>query len=359
MKDAHREKLRQLPRERKLYLLQQNQHIKENKTDNSSALRKNMPTSNSSTSLFPPKAFRQKSAIKRSDTSSRSLFNGKSGNSSKQDLSSSRLSLASSFATNNSSTEDLFYFMEDGASAPPTPNSVASADASAFFSSYQNNASKEDLNVPPSPRATSSARLSKRKPSLPDTSVKAVSAAVKENETTTSNTASPNTPTPSQQSAGDKRAATYKFARQNLSETVAFDSINRSKVGSMILEFDALAQDSTASDESAAWLLLDNKTLPRQNSIALHNNSSRYHHPSLNHLFPSAGTSPPSHHPTMPRSESSTSLLANSYAYQSLTRKDGSRLASLSTTVSSTVDEKRSSRDRNSPYYYVERLRSR
>ncbi|CAO3656565.1 unnamed protein product [Mucor hiemalis] len=59
MKDGHREKLRQLPKERKLYLLQQNQHIKENRVVDS-ALRKSMPTSNSSTSLFPPKALRQK-----------------------------------------------------------------------------------------------------------------------------------------------------------------------------------------------------------------------------------------------------------------------------------------------------------
>ncbi|KAG2202930.1 hypothetical protein INT47_008962, partial [Mucor saturninus] len=149
----------------------------------------------------------------------------------------------------------------------------------------------------------------------------------------------------------DKRAATYKFARRNLSETI---NNNRSKVGSMILEFDAIAhklEDKTA-DESATWLLLDNNTLPRHynNSIQQLNT---HHHPSVSHLFPqinnAAKTTP---------DNSSSSLVANSLAYRSLSRKDGSRLASLVPTTTPEESIKRG-RDRNSPYYYVERLRSR
>lgn len=345
MKDGHREKLRQLPKERKLYLLQQNQHIKENRVVDS-ALRKSMPTSNSSTSLFPPKALRQKSAMKRSETSSRLLFNNNNSNNNnngkhiKMDTSSSFQSLSSAQS-------------EDSTSRDKTPNSLSDSNG-------PNDNSIQEANYiqsSPSPTTTSKAKVNKKKSVILGTNSNDLSA-------------SPTTPTPSNEekasntlqppksSPVDRRAATYKYARRNLTSTV---NSNRSKVGSMILEFDALAHklEDTTSDESTAWLLLDNKTLPRHynnNSIQQLNNS--HHHPSLNHLFPSTSNKPP--YPSPGTESVSSSLLTNSYAYQSLTRKDGSRLASIagSTSTTPTIDEKRG-RDRNSPYYYVERLRSR
>ncbi|KAI9344424.1 hypothetical protein BD770DRAFT_329006 [Pilaira anomala] len=150
----------------------------------------------------------------------------------------------------------------------------------------------------------------------------------------------------------DKRAATYKYARRNLSEAL---NNNRSKVGSMILEFDALAHklEDTASDESTAWLLLDNKTLPRNYNGSIQQLNSR-HHPSASHLFPSISQNKP----TPTQETTSSSLLTNSYAYQSLSKKDGSRLSTIMTPATADEGIKRG-RDRNSPYYYVERLRSR
>lgn len=345
MKDGHREKLRQLPKERKLYLLQQNQHIKENRVVDS-ALRKSMPTSNSSTSLFPPKALRQKTAMKRSETSSRLLFNNSnSGNNNngkqiKMDTSSSYQSLSSAQS-------------EDSTSRDKTPKSLSDS------SGQNDNLTQEAIYTHslPSPTTTTKAKVNKKKSGILITNSDNLSG-------------SPTTPTSSNEeevgsnpqspkaSPVDRRAATYKYARRNLSSTV---TSNRSKVGSMILEFDALAHklEDTTSDESTAWLLLDNKTLPRHynnNSIQQLNNS--HHHPSLNHLFPSTSNKPP--FPSPGNESASSSLLTNSYAYQSLTRKDGSRLASIAGSTSTTpiIDEKRG-RDRNSPYYYVERLRSR
>lgn len=312
MKDAHREKLRQLPRERKLYLLQQNQHIKENRSADSS-LRKSIPTSNSSSSLFPPKALRQKAAMKRSETSTRLLFNS-NGKAIKQlDTSTSHQSLSSSF---NSSSEDVssIYSVDEY-----TPNTLDS----------QNTNSQKEETEPVTPKVT------KKKSTL--------------NLPAESNLSPPEekeiTPV-------DKRAATYKFARRNLSEA---KNNNRSKVGSMILEFDAIAHklEDKTSDESATWLLLDNNTLPRHYNNNSIQQVNTHHHPSVNHLFPQLNNPAKS----TPDS-SSSSLVANSLAYRSLSRKDGSRLASLVPTTTPEESIKRG-RDRNSPYYYVERLRSR
>lgn len=307
MKDAHREKLRQLPRERKLYLLQQNQHIKENRTVDST-LRKSMPTSNSSSSLFPPKALRQKAAMKRSETSSRLLFNPKSIK--QLDSSTSHQSLASSLNSSGTDVSSISLFDEI------TPDSPSSDSQNSNF------AKSESSEEPP--------RIKKKKSGLP----------IKPEDTIDDANRSV-----------DKRAATYKYARGNLSETV---NNNRSKVGSMILEFDALAHklEDTTSDESNAWLLLDNKTLPRHYNNSIQQLNSR-HHPSVSHLFPSTSSKPP----VTPETTTS-SMVTNSYAYQSLSKKDGSRLASIIT--STTTDESiKRGRDRNSPYYYVERLRSR
>lgn len=312
MKDAHREKLRQLPRERKLYLLQQNQHIKENRSADSS-LRKSIPTSNSSSSLFPPKALRQKAAMKRSETSSRLLFNS-NGKAIKQlDTSVSHQSLSSSF---NSSSEDVSSIFSVDES---TPNSSDSQNA---------NSQKEEpeLVIP---------KMNKKRSALPIPAEATVASSEDDKEAPSDN----------------KRAATYKFARRNLSETI---NNNRSKVGSMILEFDAIAhklEDKTA-DESATWLLLDNNTLPRNYNSSIQQLNT-HHHPSVSHLFPQTNN------PAKPAQDtSSSSLVANSLAYRSLSRKDGSRLASLVTTPTPEESIKRG-RDRNSPYYYVERLRSR
>ncbi|KAF1806201.1 hypothetical protein FB192DRAFT_1316017 [Mucor lusitanicus] len=165
----------------------------------------------------------------------------------------------------------------------------------------------------------------------------------------------------------DKRAATYKYARKNLTSTIRS---NRSKVGSMVLEFDALANklEDTASDESAAWLLLDNKTLPRHYNMNTGTTRSNHinHHPSVSNLFPTASTTTintPSETTSsvhVAETSASSSLLSNSYAYQSLSRKDGSHLASLVSSSSPALDDTiKRGRDRNSPYYYVERIKSR
>ncbi|KAI9267813.1 hypothetical protein BY458DRAFT_572943 [Sporodiniella umbellata] len=133
------------------------------------------------------------------------------------------------------------------------------------------------------------------------------------------------------------RAATYKFARKNLHN---FDS-TRSKVGSMVLEFDALAykQENATSDSSAAWLLLENKSLT--STPTRNNNNQR---PSLNNLF------------TKTNKESvSSSLISSSYAYQSLTRKEASQV----TSIISTEEKGRRGKERDSPYTYVEKLRNR
>ncbi len=350
MKDGNREKLRQLPRERKLYLLQQNQHIKENRTVDS-ALRESMPTSNSSSSLFPPKALRQKSAMKRSETSSRLIFNNNNTNNTNGKI----------IKMDNSASYHSF----SSAQSEDSPNVDETPRLPSDSSSQNNNSSKEVMDSQQSSLASpmtttfNKSKMNKKKSTiLPvDTTVISTAKSSENKEEIPSSPKSPN--------VVDKRAATYKYARRNLSPPSVTSSSNRSKVGSMILEFDALAHklEDTTSDESTAWLLLDNKTLPRNynnNSIQQLNNS--HHHPSVNHLFPTCTTSPKPLSPT-PGNESSASstLLTNSYAYQSLTRKDGSRLASMagSTSNTSPIMEEKRSRDRNSPYYYVERLRSR
>ncbi|KAG1058949.1 hypothetical protein G6F42_028475 [Rhizopus arrhizus] len=136
----------------------------------------------------------------------------------------------------------------------------------------------------------------------------------------------------------------------------------------MILEFDALANklEDTTSDESAAWLLLDNKTLPRNYNMNTGTTRSNHinHHPSVSNLFPTASTTTtPSETASsvyVAETSASSSLLSNSYAYQSLSRKDGSHLASLVSSSSPALDDTiKRGRDRNSPYYYVERIKSR
>jgi hypothetical protein len=336
MKDAHREKLRQLPRERKLYLLQQNQHIKENRTVDSS-LRKSMPTSNSSTSLFPSKALRQK-AIKRSETSTRLLFPANSQTRSKQlRNSSSHRSLTSSLIT-NASAENLKIMNEI-----PSPVSPHDTD------SKSSNSLKKNLS------SSSSNKKEKRHTKGGDEETdslvnQSIEVHAKPPSPSSNRVENQSINLPSKSASMDKRAATYKFSRKN-----------RSKVGSMILEFDALATklEDTTSDESAAWLLLDNKTLPRNynmNSTMRSNGVTQ--HPSVTNLFPTVSTTAASTVAAVATEPSaSSSLLSNSYAYQSLTRKDGGHLAAL-ISGSSALDDKRG-RDRNSPYYYVERLRSR
>ncbi|KAI9251126.1 hypothetical protein EDC94DRAFT_526795 [Helicostylum pulchrum] len=246
--------------------------------------------------------------MKRSETSSRLLFNPKS---TKQlDSSTSHQSLASSLNSSGTDVSSISLFDEI------TPDSPSSDSQNSNF------AKSESSEEPP--------RIKKKKSGLP----------IKPEDTIDDANRSV-----------DKRAATYKYARGNLSETV---NNNRSKVGSMILEFDALAHklEDTTSDESNAWLLLDNKTLPRHYNNSIQQLNSR-HHPSVSHLFPSTSSKPP----VTPETTTS-SMVTNSYAYQSLSKKDGSRLASIMT--SNTTDESfKRGRDRNSPYYYVERLRSR
>lgn len=380
MKDAHREKLRQLPRERKLYLLQQNQHIKENRAVDSS-LRKSMPTSNSTTSIFPHKGLRTKTtaAMKRSETSGRLLM----GNSA------SHRSLATSLIA-NSSIEDLSALpVYEEAAAPPSPMPTPT---SPHFPSQQqqhqqqqqqkqryqqggqkknnqsNHISKKETSVHcEQPGATTCVGTTPiAKSPKPSTTT-----AYENDPSTTAKSVTISSPPTSPTANGptvDKRAATYKYARKNLTSTVRS---NRSKVGSMVLEFDALATklEDTTSDESAAWLLLDNKTLPRHYNMNTGTTRSNHinHHPSVSNLFPTASTTMTTPSETASHSSvhvtgtsASSSLLSNSYAYQSLSRKDGSHLASLVSSSSPALDDSiKRGRDRNSPYYYVERIKSR
>lgn len=371
MKDAHREKLRQLPRERKLYLLQQNQHIKENRAVDSS-LRKSMPTSNSSTSIFPHKGLRNKAAaMKRSETSNRLLF--PSNNDIKVGNSSSHRSLASSLIV-NSSVEDMSSLLMNEEISPSSPMSTPTFPHSPHQQQQQqhhgsqkkNHSKNNKKEIHEKPGASSSSSSVNATPIVKSP----VSAVAKSgnNPINTNNTATPPTsPVPTQTDGPtlDRRAATYKYARRNLTPTI---NSNRSKVGSMIMEFDALAHklEDTTSDESAAWLLLDNNTLPRHYNI---NNTARSnninHHPSVSNLFPTTSTTAnvtPSNTTSsnVIETSASSSILSNSYAYQSLTRKDGSHLASLVSSSSPAMDDTiKRGRDRNSPYYYVERLRSR
>lgn len=376
MKDAHREKLRQLPRERKLYLLQQNQHIKENRAVDSS-LRKSMPTSNSSTSIFPHKGLRTKTAaaMKRSETSGRLLM----GNSA------SHRSLATSLIA-NSSIEDLSALPvheETATATTTTPPSPMPTPTSPHFPSHQqqqqryqqggqkknnqsNHINKKEASIhlkQPGATDVNTTPIAKS----PTASENAPSTAAAKSVSISSPPTSPTTTTSTQGAMVDKRAATYKYARKNLTSTIRS---NRSKVGSMVLEFDALANklEDTASDESAAWLLLDNKTLPRHYNMNTGTTRSNHinHHPSVSNLFPTASTTTintPSETTSsvhVAETSASSSLLSNSYAYQSLSRKDGSHLASLVSSSSPALDDTiKRGRDRNSPYYYVERIKSR
>lgn len=356
MKDAHREKLRQLPRERKLYLLQQNQHIKDHRTVDKQT-RKSMPTSNSSTSIFPAKALRQKTAIKRSETSTRLLFPPNHQQQKLKQLgnSSSHRSLASTLNLNESS-EDLS-LLEEAMTSPTSPQTNNSAVTIGPKKNSHHNMKKEldnhgEVDI-----------ISSRKSSI-------ASIADKPLIESKLNGKSEMPIDPAPQKAGpivDKRAATYKYARRNLAAAATTTATtNRSKVGSMILEFNALAHE-TVQDDSSAWLLLDNKTLPRHYNMNTTRSNSINHHPSVSNLFPTAssalavGNKASSNMNAFNETSSSSSLLSNSYAYQSLTRKDGSHLAALASSVSPIKEDniKRGGRDRNSPYFYVEKLKSR
>lgn len=104
----------------------------------------------------------------------------------------------------------------------------------------------------------------------------------------------------------NRRAATYKFNR-DLSNRNA----RASKVGSMIMEFDALAKQQDGKEtSSSSWLLLETST--------------------------------------------STQPHRTNRVQQSLTRKEGSHLAAL---AAQTEESSAIMRDR--PYYYVERLRNK
>jgi hypothetical protein len=405
MKDGHRDKLRQLPRERKMYLLQQNQHIKDNKP--TEPTRKSLPTSTSTTSIFTPKGLRPK-AIKRSETT-RLLF------ASKRNSSSNTLSTTSNHSLNSLSSEDTVDIIPRSGSSRSNRLSISevrpsqkknqkketlhtydrSLPASASSSSYSIQKHRQIVSPSPSvqkiPESLSSTSLSNqsnvsiknnngKEPVTPIPTTSTATLATT-STTATTNTASTSlssqlttdaasevadlpevtispspevaeavtnepqsssTTVPASSSTAppiDRRAATYKYARRNLRS-----SQNQSKVGSMILEFDALAHKhgDPKTDESAAWLLLDNKTLPRQTGGGSSGGAS---HTNVNHIFPKQSDS----------ASTVSSSVTNSYAYQSLTRKEGSNLASMA--VSEEVNI--SGRDRNSPYYYVERLRSR
>ncbi|KAG1446343.1 hypothetical protein G6F56_009601 [Rhizopus delemar] len=274
MTDSHREKLRKLPLDRKLYLLQQNNHVKGSKTCQNIS-RKSMTASNSSISLHQPKSTKHKSSIKKSETSSRIT---------RSLLSSSKSLNESNYNLNNTEHVD---------SLPEIPSKEKTKQETA---QNQEKTSDDDTLLEGSKTISSRAEVK------------------------------------------DGRAAAYKFARKNLSN---FDS-TRSKVGSMVLEFDALAykQEDPAADESSAWLLLDNKSLSHMPT-----KSTTHQRPSLNNLFTKVNT----------ESVSST-LISNSYAYQSLTRRDASHMATL---VSAEDNSKRGKDRDSSPYFYVEKLRNR
>lgn len=341
MKDAHREKLRQLPRERKMYLLQQNQHIKENRPVDSS-LRKSIPISNSGSSLFAPKALRQK-AVKKNEISTQSVFPPKGPTRSIQ-IGNSASSLMSTGNTDNLMvvTNEL-----------PLP-AFSHESKSGRLGPQKDHSSVNDNKKQDNRRSKDGDEASytlENHQSSEETDIRGL--------TTMSNNNVKNqcVISPSTSSSIDQRAATYKYSRKN-----------RSKVGSMILEFDALATrlEETTFDESAAWLLFDNKTFTRQCFMnnTRQSNSVRQH-PSLANLFPTVSTSTDSttenatSENTASENTASDFLLSDSYAYASLTRKSGiysSRLVSGSLAVDDNVMR---GRDRNSAYYYVERLRNR
>ncbi|CAO3598598.1 unnamed protein product [Absidia cylindrospora] len=123
----------------------------------------------------------------------------------------------------------------------------------------------------------------------------------------------------------DKRAANYKFRRNNMKNSTHANS----RVGSMILEFNALAHhDTEQEDESAsAWLLLNNKSLDAPSSSQQNSKPDTQGE--------KGSTTPAIHH--------------------SLSRKEAAHISSLI----NQENHHRNQRERNSPYIYVERLRSR
>lgn len=312
MKDSHREKLRQLPLDRKLYLLQQNQHIKGGK-DSHTAIRKNMPASNSSSSIFQPKTMRHKAPIKRSGTSSR--LTGNPSTNSKPDVPPFNV------------TKDKSYMNDTLQSSPEVSTTTRDENTEGDI----HDGTQESYDAARDKNEGQPLQHSK------DANRENIGESGKPSDEQCFTTAEKNKAMFKRPEATNGRAAIYKYARKNLSN---FDS-TRSKVGSMILEFDALAhkQEDATTDESTAWLLLENKSLSR---VPHKNNNNQ--RPSLNNLFSKT---------TM--ESASSSLVSNSYACQSLTRRDASHLVSL---ISSDDNNKRI-KDRDSPYFYVEKLRSR
>ena len=248
MKDEQRDKLRDLPADQKLYLLQQNKHIKDHPFATS------LKASNSNTS---PHNLR--STIKRSDT--RSLISCQS---------------------------------------QPQPKSTLSSD------SKEINERQQKVRRPPlHPSSTASA----------------------------SGSGSSNNESSSAKNDGSSggRAESYRFNRW---QQLTTNQNRSSKVGSMVLEFDALAQPD--NEDASAWLLLDDKKSGPQTS------SSRL--------------------PKVNGNGNSNSCNNNKNQYHSLTRKEGSHLGALAAVAANTAGADNDStkrKDRNSPYFYVERLRSK
>lgn len=131
-------------------------------------------------------------------------------------------------------------------------------------------------------------------------------------------------PAPATISSG--RAASYKY---NNYRRLAAANNRSSKVGSMILEFDALSNQPENQD-AAAWLLLDDKSItrPAQPPVTRHNQVQSLSRKEGAHL--------------------ASLVESRQHQRQSLSRKEGANLAALT-----------EQRSRNSPYYHVERLRSK
>ncbi|KAI9476287.1 MAG: hypothetical protein EXX96DRAFT_485207 [Benjaminiella poitrasii] len=273
-------------------------------------------------------------------------MNGATSKSKQIDSSSSLQSLSTTLKTHNTSNDRLSSHLknEEGVSASSSPTSPNSPNKHSF--SQKKNGKNQQKETAQQQRLQQQLKNGKGK--SPSTSNLAseypgISKATSNSNIRRGSTLASIATNASQQDAvnTDKRAANYKFARRNVSPI----GNGPSKVGSIILEFDALANksDSKTSDDSAAWLLLGNKALQTRPYNTARATSSLSQRAPLTNLFPTTSST-----------STSSQLLASSYAYQNFNRKDASRLA----TSSIDKDNKRN-QDCNSPYYYVERLRSR
>lgn len=133
-------------------------------------------------------------------------------------------------------------------------------------------------------------------------------------------------PKPAPATISSGRAASYKY---NNYRRLAAANNRSSKVGSMILEFDALSNQPENQD-AAAWLLLDDKSITRPTPppVTRHNQVQSLSRKEGAHL--------------------ASLVESRQHQRQSLSRKEGANLAALT-----------EQRSRNSPYYHVERLRSK